>query len=111
MGAGWERAVAATKATTAKQPERAVNVPKILCHSDGAVFCNWHPGKAEVYAVYLCDLDTPPAPESLKINTAPSAFTDVASLVWRPVIQVVQTGEPGDVDVTGPYVAETGESV
>lgn len=91
--------------------ERKVNVPKILCHSDGAVFANWHPGKSEAYAVYLCDLDTPPAPESLKINTGPLTFIDIASLVWRPVIQAVQTGEPGEVDVSGPYDDETGEQV
>lgn len=91
--------------------ERTVNVPKILCHSDGSIFCNWHPGKAEVYAVYLCDQDTPPAPESLKINTGPLTFTAMASLVWRPVIQTVQVGAPGEVEVTGPYDPETGEGV
>lgn len=91
--------------------ERTVNVPKVLCHSDGAIFCNWHPGEAEVYAVYMTDLDTPPAPESLKINVGPVSIADVRMLRWKPVIQVVQTGEPGEVEVTGPYDSETGEGV
>lgn len=110
MGAGLQRAVAAAKATTEK-PTRKVNVPKILCHADGAIFANWHPGKAEVYAAYLCDLDSPPAPASLKINTGNLSVTDVESLIWKPVIQVVQVGEPGEVEVSGPYDDHTGERV
>ncbi len=90
--------------------ERTVNVPKILCHADGAVFANWHP-KAEVYAAYLCDLDTPPTPESLKIDAGAFSVTDMAGLRWCPVIQIVQTGEPGTVEVTGPYDSETGKGV
>jgi hypothetical protein len=108
MGAGLQRAVAAAKATQ-ERPERTVIIPKILCHADGAVFANWHPGKADVYAAYLCDLDTPPTPESLKIDVGEFSVTDMAGLRWCPVIQIVQTGEPGEVEVTGPYDSETGE--
>ena len=54
---------------------------------------------------------SPPAPETLKIDTGLPSLTDVESLVWRPVIQVVQTGEPGEVEVGGPYDDFTGEDV
>jgi hypothetical protein len=91
--------------------EREVRVPKVLCHSDGAaIFCNWHPDKA-VYAVYLSDQDTPPAPKSLNITTDTQGVTNLETLVWKPVIQTVQTGEPGEVEVIGPYDLETGEGV
>jgi hypothetical protein len=91
--------------------ERTVNVPKILCHPDGAVFCNWHPGDAEVCAVYLSDEDTPPTPESLKIVESFPGIIDHSTLVWKPVTYAVQVGEPGEVAVGGPYDAETGEIV
>jgi hypothetical protein len=89
--------------------KRKVNVPKILCHTDGRVFANWHPRDLDAYCAYFSDEDTPPSPESLKITH--TSWADVRSLVWKPVVQVVQVGEPGEVEVGGPYDSETGESV
>jgi hypothetical protein len=90
-----------------------VNVPKILCHPDGSIFCNWH-RDADVCASYFSDRDEPPAPESLGIEHG--SVTEPRDLKWFPVTQIVRVPAEvaGDTTVSlisGPYYDDTGETV
>ena len=75
-------------------------VTKILCHPHGGgPFCAYDES-IRAFANYFSTEDVPPEPGSLGIEH--QGVTDVAVLVWRPVVVVI--GNPDeDVDISGEY--------
>jgi hypothetical protein len=76
---------------------------KVLCHGDGALFCNYHRDHdctKYTHVIYLTDADVPPDPSTLDID--PSGATDVSSLRWF-CIEAYITPIPTREQVLGAY--------
>lgn len=79
----------------------ARRVPKILCHPDGAVFCDWISGQ-NVQRVYITDEAEPVSPSELGVTSY-----DIDRLVWLPAtIAVAPPAPPAYVTQIEPYEDE-----
>lgn len=84
----------------------------VLCHADGALFCNYSPKDGELtHAIYFVDEDAAidsqeELPDPAELGLAPDEFR------WfRVVSMVVEPVESGRRQVMGHYDDDSGEFV